>query len=197
MAERRRLRTRSAVAALLVVAGGALVAAGAVLPWLKSRLVEFREVVRVHDAATTTGLETTIGRVTLVAGIAAVVAGVMALASRPRRDRTAAGVLGLVASVGVLVLATFGTVTAKSQAIDDAVSTAFPPAKGTVSTVLHRLADIGAFRTSIQPGLMLVLIGGGLALAGSAATLAFASRRERSLMPDHEGDVPVPPPPHG
>lgn len=194
MATRR--RPAEIAAPLLTIVGGAVVVAAAALPWLKSRLVGFRNTAAVHGA-TTTGLETTIGKVTLVAGIAAVVAGVMAVAIRSRRDRAGAAVLGMVAGASVLVLASFGTITAKTQAIDDAVSTAVPAAKGAVTNILHRLADVGLFKTSIQAGLMLVLAGGSVAFIAAAVTLAQSLRQERSLMPGHEGEVPIPPPPRG
>ncbi|MFB3739392.1 MAG: hypothetical protein ACE14W_10585 [Candidatus Velamenicoccus archaeovorus] len=155
------------VAAIVVVAGGALAAGGSLLTWASATAGGFSVSAR--------GLDGWEGKLTLAGGAIMLIAGVAALAgSGSSRLRGSAVIGGLVvAGVGIYTAAT-----AKDQVVDGAAAeiarqldVPLAQARDAIRTTI----DTGLLSIGLEVGLYLVIVGG--VLGAAAAVLAWASSR--------------------
>lgn len=149
--------TRTPVAGILGVIGGALLALGSFLAWA--------EVSGGGTSVTARGVDDRHGYITLVAGLVAVVAGIV-MAKGMRR---ALAVLVILAGIVGGGIGLYDALTAKDSVLD-AAAEELAPTFGTsaqqVRTVLDQAIDAGEFSVSIGIGLYVVIGGGVVALVG-------------------------------
>ena len=149
--------TPTPVAGILGLVGGALLALGSFLTWA--------EVTGGGTSVTAKGVDGSDGYITLVAGLVAVVAGIM----MARGTRRVLAVLVILAGILGGGIGLYDALTAKDSVLDAAaeeLATTFGASAQEVRTVLDQAIDAGQLSVSISIGLYVVIGGGLVALAG-------------------------------
>lgn len=149
--------TSTRVAGILGLVGGALMALGSFLAWA--------EVSGGGTSATAKGVDGSDGYITLVAGLVAVVAGVVIA----RGTRRVLAVLIILAGIVGGGIGLYDALTAKDNVLDAAAEELAPTFEASaqqVRTVLDQAIDAGQLSVSISIGLYVVIGGGVVALAG-------------------------------
>ena len=149
--------TRTPVAGILEIVGGALMALGSFLAWA--------EVSGGGRSVTAKGLDGSDGYITLGAGLVAVVAGIV----MAKETRRALAVLAILAGIVGGGLGLYDALTAKDSVLDAAaeeLAPAFGASAQAVRTALDQAIDAGQLSVSISIGLYIVIGGGVVALAG-------------------------------
>jgi len=149
--------TSTPVAGILGLAGGALMALGSFLAWA--------EVSGGGTSVTAKGVDGSDGYITLVAGLVAVVAGVVIA----RGTRRVLAVLMILAGIVGGGIGLYDALTAKDNVLDAAaeeLAPTFGASAQEVRTALDQAIDAGQLSVSISIGLYVVIGGGVLALAG-------------------------------
>jgi hypothetical protein len=150
--------TRTPVAGILGVIGGALLALGSFLAWA--------EVSGGGTSVTAKGVDGSDGYITLVAGLVAVVAGIVIATGT---GRVLAAVLVILAGIVGGGIGLYDALTAKDSVLDAAaeeLAPSFEASAQEVRTVLDQAIDAGQLSVSIGIGLYVVIGGGVVALAG-------------------------------
>ena len=148
---------RTPVAGILGVIGGALLGLGSFLAWA--------EVSGGGTSVTAKGVDGSDGYITLVAGLVAVVAGVV-MAKSTRRLLAVLVILAGIVGGGIGL---YDALTAKDSVLDAAaeeLAPAFGVSAQQVRTVLDQAIDAGQLGVSISIGLYVVIGGGVVALVG-------------------------------
>ena len=167
---------RTPVAGILGVIGGALLALGSFLAWA--------EVSGGGTSVTAKGVDGSDGYITLVAGLVAVVAGVV-MAKSTRRLLAVLVILAGIVGGGIGL---YDALTAKDSVLDAAaeeLAPAFGVSAQQVRTVLDQAIDAGQLGVSISIGLYVVIGGGVVALVGGilglrgSGSLPFLARPRR------------------
>ena len=154
--------TRTPVVGILGVVGGALLALGSFLDWA--------EVSGGGRSVTANGVDGSDGYITLVAGIVAVVAGIV----MAKGTRRALAVLVILAGIVGGGIGMYDALTAKDSVLDAAAEELAPTFEATaqqVRTVLDQAIDARQLSVSISIGLYVVIAGGVVALAGGVLGL--------------------------
>jgi FtsH-binding integral membrane protein len=149
--------TRTPVAGILGLIGGALLALGSFLAWA--------EVAGGGTSVTAKGVDDRHGYITLVAGLVAVVAGIV----MARGTRRALAVLVILAGIVGGGIGLYDALTAKDSVLDAAaeeLAPTFGVSAQQMRTVLDQAIDAGQFSVSISIGLYVVIGGGVVALVG-------------------------------
>jgi hypothetical protein len=142
---------------VLGVLGGALMALGSFLAWA--------EVSGGGTSVIARGVDDSHGYVTLVAGLVAVVAGIV-LARGTKRMLAALVIIAGIVGGGIGL---YDALTAKDSVLDAAaeeLAPGFEASAQEVRTVLDQAIDAGQFSVSISFGLYVVIGGGVVGLAG-------------------------------
>jgi hypothetical protein len=150
-------RTGNVVAWILGVLGGAVMALGSFLAWA--------EVSGGGTSVTARGVDGSDGYVTLVAGLVAVVAGIV----MARGTKRMLAVLVIIAGIVGGGIGLFDALTAKDSVLDAAaeeLAASDGASAQQVRTVLDQAIDAGQLSVSISLGLYVVIGGGVVALAG-------------------------------
>lgn len=156
--------TRTPVAGILGIVGGALMVLGSFLAWA--------EVSGGGTSVTAKGVDGSDGYVTLVAGLVAVVAGIVTVVAGIVTATGTKRVLAVVVIIAGVVgggIGLYDALTAKDSVLDAAaeeLATNFGASAQQVRTVLDRAIDAGQLSVSISVGLYIVIAGGVVALAG-------------------------------
>ncbi|HKX34470.1 MAG TPA: hypothetical protein VJP03_03965 [Actinomycetota bacterium] len=149
--------TSTPVAGILGLVGGALMALGSFLAWA--------EVSGGGTSVTAKGVDGSDGYITLVAGIVAVVAGLV-IARGTGRVLAVVMILAGIVGGGIGL---YDALTAKDNVLDAAaeeLAPTFGASAQQVRTVLDQAIDAGQLSVSISIGLYVVIGGGVVALAG-------------------------------
>jgi hypothetical protein len=149
--------TRTPVAGILGIVGGALMALGSFLAWA--------EVSGGGTSVTAKGVNGSDGYVTLVAGLVALVAGIV-MAKGTKRVLAVVVILAGIVGGGIGL---YDALTAKDSVLDAAaeeLAPTFGASAQQVRTVLDQAIDAGQLNISISIGLYVVIGGGVVALAG-------------------------------
>jgi hypothetical protein len=150
--------TRTPVAGILGLVGGALMALGSFLAWA--------EVSGGGTSVTAKGVDGSDGYITLVAGLVAVVAGGVVIARGTRRVLAVLMILAGIVGGGIGL---YDALTAKDSVLDAAaeeLAPTFGASAQQVRTVLDQAIDAGQLSVSISIGVYVVIGGGVVALAG-------------------------------
>jgi hypothetical protein len=142
---------------VLGVLGGALMALGSFLAWA--------EVSGGGTSVSARGVDGSDGYVTLVAGLVAVVAGIV----MARGTKRMLAVLMIIAGIVGGGIGLYDAMTAKDSVLDAAAEELAPDFGASaqeVRTVLDQAIDAGQLSVSISAGLYVVIGGGVVALAG-------------------------------
>jgi hypothetical protein len=160
---------RAPIGAILLLIGGALAAIGSFLTWAD---------VRVGDvSASAKGVDGSDGYITLVLGVVAILAGIVAL----RAPKRAIAVVGIIAGVVIMGVGIYDATTAEDSVLDSVAEDVAPSLGAPVDqvrNVLQQQADSGQLNVSLQVGLYAVIAGGALALVGGVIAAATAKREE-------------------
>jgi len=149
--------TRPPVAGILGIVGGALMSLGSFLAWA--------EVSGGGTSVTAKGVDGSDGYITLVAGLVAVVAGIVMAKATTRM----LAVLVILAGIVGGGLGLYDALTAKDSVLDAAaeeLAPAFGASAQAVRTALDEAIDAGQLSVSISIGLYIVIGGGVVAIAG-------------------------------
>jgi hypothetical protein len=149
--------TRTPAAGILGVIGGVLLALGSFLAWA--------EVSGGGTSVTAKGIDGSDGYITLVAGLVAVVAGIL----MARGTRRVLAVLVILAGIVGGGIGLYDALTAKDSVLDAAaeeLAPSFEVSAQQVRTVLDQAIDAGQLSVSISIGLYVVIGGGVVALVG-------------------------------
>jgi hypothetical protein len=149
--------TSTPVAGILGLVGGTLMALGSFLAWA--------EVSGGGTSVTAKGVDGSDGYITLVAGLVAVVAGLV----MARGTRRVLAVLVILAGIVGGGIGLYDALTAKDSVLDAAaeeLAPSFEASAQQVRTVLDQAIDAGQLSVSIDIGLYAVIGGGVVALAG-------------------------------
>ena len=157
-------------AAIVASVGGALAVIGSILPWASVRI----NFLFVNTSQNVNGLDTSDGKITLVAGIVALGAGLAILLARGLTEGARRGV-AIVAGIAGLVALGIGIYDAidisdKAGEIGDIADTA-SQAAGAQGEQVRALLEQG-LDVSLSFGIFVVIAGGLLALVGGALALA-------------------------
>jgi tryptophan-associated transmembrane protein len=153
------------VAGILGVVGGALLALGSFLTWA--------EVTGGGTSVTAKGVDGSDGYITLVAGLVAVVAGIM----MARGTRRVLAVLVILAGIVGGGIGLYDALTAKDSVLDAAaeeLAPTFGASAQEVRAALDQAIDAGQLSVSISIGLYVVIVGGVVALVGGIVGLRDA-----------------------
>jgi hypothetical protein len=170
---RREHATSMAVPGVLCLVGGLMIAGGSFLDW-------FGATSTGVSAVSVSGTEGWEGTLTVACGIAAAVAGLLALSGRLRPSSgsaTAMAALGLIV-VGVAV---FAAATARDGLVDAAaarVAASSGVDEERAREVVERAFDFSEVSVSVEAGVFVVLAGG--ALVTVAGVIPWLSLRARS-----------------
>jgi hypothetical protein len=159
--------TPTPVAGILGLVGGALLALGSFLTWA--------EVSGGGTTVTAKGVDGSDGYITLVAGLVAVVAGIM----MARGSRRVLAVLVIIAGIVGGGIGLYDALTAKNSVLDAAAEELAPTLGASaqqVRTVLDQAIDAGQLSVSISIGLFIVIGGGVVALVGGILGLRDAGQ---------------------
>jgi len=157
--------TPTPVAGILGVVGGALLALGSFLTWA--------EVTGGGTSVTAKGVDGSDGYITLVAGLVAVVAGIM----MARGTRRVLAVLVILAGIVGGGIGLYDALTAKDSVLDAAaeeLAPTFGASAQEVRAALDQAIDAGQLSVSISIGLYVVIGGGVVALVGGIVGLRDA-----------------------
>lgn len=157
--------TPAPLAGILGVVGGALLALGSFLTWA--------EVTGGGTSVTAKGVDGSDGYITLVAGLVAVVAGIM----MARGTRRVLAVLVILAGIVGGGIGLYDALTAKDSVLDAAaeeLAPTFGASAQQVRAVLDQAIDAGQLSVSISIGLYVVIGGGVVALVGGILGLRDA-----------------------
>ncbi len=160
------------VGPILAIVGGALLAIASFLPWAT--------VSGGGTEVSATGMDGSDGVVTLVAGLAALACGVIAM----KAGRRALAVITIVAGLAGAGLGLYDALTAKDTVLDAAaeeVATSSGATFEEIRTFLDAAIDSGELGISISIGLYLVIGGGVLALVGGVMQMSGASSGEPAM----------------
>ena len=158
--------TLTPVAGILGVVGGALLVLGSLLTWA--------EVTGGGTSVTAKGVDGSDGYITLVAGLVAVVAGIM----MARGTGRVLAVLVILAGIVGGGIGLYDALTAKDSVIDEEaeeLAPTFGASAQQVRTVLDQAIYAGQLSVSISIGLYVVIGGGVVALAGGILGLRGSS----------------------
>jgi hypothetical protein len=150
--------TSTPVAGILGLVGGALMTLGSFLAWA--------EVAGGGTSVIAKGVDGSDGYITLVAGLVAVVAGIVIATGT---GRVLAAVLVILAGIVGGGIGLYDALTAKDSVLDAAaeeLAPSFEASAQEVRTVLDQAIDAGQLSVSIGIGLYVVIGGGVVALAG-------------------------------
>jgi hypothetical protein len=156
--------TRTPIAGILGIVGGALMALGSFLAWA--------EVSGGGTSVTAKGVDGSDGYITLGAGLVAVVAGIV-MAMETRRVLAVLVILAGIVGGG---LGLYDALTAKDSVLDAAaeeLAPAFGASAQAVRIALDQAIDAGQLSVSISIGLYIVIGGGIVALAGGILGLRW------------------------
>jgi hypothetical protein len=160
---------RAPIGAILLLLGGALAAIGSFLTWAD---------VRVGDvSASAKGVDGSDGYITLVLGLIAILAGILAL----RAPKRGIAVLGIVAGLVIMGVGIYDATTAEDSVLDSVAEDVAPTLGAPVDqvrNVLQQQADSGQLDVSLQLGLYAVIGGGALALIGGVIAMATSRKDE-------------------
>jgi hypothetical protein len=157
--------TPTPVAGILGVVGGALLALGSFLSWA--------EVTGGGTSVMAKGVDGSDGYITLVAGLVAVVAGIM----MARGTRRVLAVLVILAGIVGGGIGLYDALTAKDSVLDAAaeeLAPTFGASAQEVRAALDQAIDAGQLSVSISIGLYVVIGGGVVALVGGIVGLRDA-----------------------
>jgi len=157
--------TRTPVAGILGIVGGALMALGSFLAWA--------EVSGGGTSVTAKGVNGSDGYVTLVAGLVAMVAGIV-MAKGTKRVLAFVVILAGIVGGGIGL---YDALTAKDSVLDAAaeeLAPTFGASAQEVRAVLDQAIDAGQLSVSISIGLYVVIGGGVVALVGGILGLRDA-----------------------
>ena len=176
---------RSTGVGLFSALGGLLLAGGTLLPWLDTGGVNIGTQV---VSGTPTGLETSTGLIVLSAGIVAVIAAIVLMAtSRVSRIMAlivlAAGATGLVGTSMIL--------TNPRDAYIDFAADELGVASSDIEHSLESLFEIGGIQDDPAVGIYISVAGGGVALlSGAIGALILRRRRDQQPAPPREDLAP-------
>jgi uncharacterized membrane protein (TIGR02234 family) len=157
--------THTPVAGILGVVGGALLALGSFLTWA--------EVSGGGTSVTAKGVDGSDGYITLVAGLVAIVAGIM----MARGTRRVLAVLVILAGIVGGGIGLYDALTAKDSVLDAAaeeLAPTFGVSAQEVRAALDQAIDAGQLSVSINIGLYVVIGGGVVAVVGGILGLRDA-----------------------
>ena len=154
------------IAAILAIAGGALLAIGSFLAWA--------EVSGSGTSVTASGTDGTDGWITFASGLVVLAVGAILLRGSGRRA------LAIVAIVAALIgggVGLYDALTAKDRVLDDAAEELAGSFGGTaeeVRALLDQAIDAGEIGISISLGLYIVIAGGALGIVGGVMAMRGA-----------------------
>jgi hypothetical protein len=168
------------IGGVIAAVGGALAVIGSVLTWatVKSDLFGGDPVQNVKGLSGD-------GKITVVLGAIAMLAGVVTLVSRNPGARRALAIAAIVGGLGAAALGVFDLVDLKTNAIDDII-TGLGADPNTITGEQRRQVE-DAFTVTVGMGLYLTIAGGAIGLIGGIMSL-----RRR---PDESLPLAAPPPP--
>jgi hypothetical protein len=187
-------RIHPGIAEVLVVLGAAAAAVGSFLEWFRIR-VEVRGLGVVARTVTSKGIDGSDGKITLIAGLVAVLMGLVMVLWTSGSRRVAIGVVALLAGLTAAAISGFDAATAQQRFIDAnapalAARTHIPAA--TAARLYEALFRSGALKISLAPGIFIVIAGG--ALAAVAAGIALGTSPEAPVTEgpaeDQTGSLP-------
>lgn len=146
------------IAAILAIAGGALMAIGSFLAWA--------EVSGGGTSVTAKGTDGSDGWITFVAGLIVLAVGAMLMRGAAKR---ALAILAIVAALVGGAVGLYDALTAKDRVLDDAAEELAGQFGGTAAEVralLDQAIDAGQLGISLSIGLYLVIAGGALGIVG-------------------------------
>ena len=149
--------TRRPTAGILAIVGGALMAVGSFLAWA--------EVSGGGTSVTAKGVDGSDGYITLVAGLVAILLGIV----MSRGAKRAVAVLVILAGIVGGGIGLYDALTAKDSVLDAAaeeLAPSFGASAEEVRAVLDQAIDAGQLSVSISIGLYVVIAGGVVALVG-------------------------------
>lgn len=155
------------IAAILAIAGGALLAIGSFLAWA--------EVSGSGTSVTASGTDGTDGWITFASGLVVLAAGAILMRGSGRRA------LAIVAIVAALIgggVGLYDALTAKDRVLDDAAEELAGSFGGTaeeVRALLDQAIDAGEIGISISLGLYIVIAGGALGIVGGVMAMRGAA----------------------
>lgn len=164
----------------MVLVGGALAGVGALLPWLK--------VSAAGTSVTVSGIKDWGGQLVGLAGLAMVLRGVMAFASRSPRRSFSLLILAGVSAIAAAGVSLYDLLTYRTQTINAGVDYAVQHGASASQARSQIVAALnqGAIHLSVQIGLVMAIAGGLLGLAG--VVMVFV--RSRSVR-GHSDPVPM------
>jgi hypothetical protein len=165
----------SAAARVLLVVGGVVAIAGALLPWAKIS-ADFSGLGAGAFSETLTGWDTNDGKVIVALAAVLVLIGLVVAGLRGRGARMAVGVLAGLGSIAVLAVGLYDAV--QTSGLKDK---ALGSSSGQERAILEQFIRQGLLSIDSQPWVWLCVVGGALALIGSA--LALLSRRSEPVAP--------------
>lgn len=176
--------TRAPLGGILAIVGGALLAVGSFLAWA--------EVGGGGTSVTAKGIDGSDGYLTLVAGLVALLVGIVMM----RGTKRVLAVLVILAGVVGGGIGLYDALTAKDSVLDAAaeeLAPSFGASTEQVRAALDQAIDAGQISVSISIGLYAVIAGGIVALVGGIAGLrGSASASESAAV---AGTVTSAPPP--
>ena len=197
------------MAAMLAVAGGALLAIGSVLTWAKASLnldvfaqalgvdpAQLEGAVGAETSQVVSGTSTSDGKLALACGLVVVILGIVAYAKRDRWK-----ILGVVTAIGGLVGGGIALYDISKK--DDVISAAKETVGPTLASIgldASILDDI--FEVSLGIGIWVCVIGGIVAVSGgvmmmmskSSATTPAMAGMPSGAVPEAPAPAPVPAP---
>lgn len=187
--------SRTSLAGILAIVGGALVAVGSFLAWA--------EVSGGGTSVSAKGVDGSDGYITLAAGIVALLVGI----AMTRQAKRAFAVLVILAGLVGGGVALYDAVTAKDSVLDTAaedLAPSFGASAEQVRAALDEAIDAGQLSVTISIGLYVVIAGGVIALVGGilglrgsaeAAVAGSTSSGPPGAVAAAEDAPPVPMPP--
>lgn len=162
------------LAAILAIAGGALLAIGSFLAWA--------EVSGSGTSVTASGTDGSDGWITLVAGLIVLAVGATLLRGGGKRGLAVLAIVAALIGGGVGV---YDALTAKDRVLDDAAEELAGDFGGTaeeVRALLDQAIDAGQIGISLSIGLYLVIAGGALGVVGGV--MGMRGGASAPTMPD-------------
>ena len=170
--------TRAPIGAILAIVGGALLAVGSFLSWADLKATLFG----TSSSATAKGLDGSDGYITLVAGLVALVSGVV-MSKRPQRLLAILTVLAGLIGAGV---GAYDAATANDSFVEGVAEDIAAQVGGTTEEVraeLDQAAEAGDFDFSVSIGIGLYVVIGGGVLAFIGGLLSVRGGRETTAAP--------------